>query len=85
MAETQDNGTEQTQEIMTAADLRLEELSKRLDSLEAENRELREANKGLWAAAHNVDPEPAAQQDPPARMEPTVSDVDVLFKKLGVN
>ena len=83
MAESQEPQTtqqeQQTEEIRTAQDLRLEELTKRLDSLEAENRELREANKGLWAAAH-----PAQAPAQPEHVKEGPSDVDILFKNLGV-
>lgn len=76
----ENNVTTEQETIKTEADLRLEELSKRLDALETENRELREANKGLWAAAHPV----GEQQDASATEEPSKTDVDYVFEKLGV-
>lgn len=42
-----------TEPIRTASDLRLDDLAKRLDALEKENRELRDANKELYAYAAN--------------------------------
>lgn len=83
-AEINDSTGQDTEEIRTASDLRLEELTKRLDALEAENLELREANKGLWAAAH---PAPSMMQQPESQVDDrSVSDkaVEVLYTKLGV-
>lgn len=39
--------------IRTASDLRLDDLAKRLDALEKENKELRDANRELYAYAAN--------------------------------
>lgn len=56
MAETEPTQTEQ--ETKTATDLQLEQLNKRLDSIEASYqariKELEEANRGLWAQLHPV-------------------------------
>lgn len=56
MAETEPTQTEQ--ETKTAADLQIEQLNKRLDSIEATYqariKELEEANRGLWAQLHPV-------------------------------
>lgn len=65
MAETEPTQTEH--ETKTAADLQIENLTARLDSLEqtyqARIKELEEANRGLWAQLHPVmqtvtEPEP---------------------------
>ena len=54
-----DDNPENTQETTkTATDLALEKLSARLDALESENRELRQANQGLWNALHTAPAEP---------------------------
>lgn len=74
--------TEDPAPVKTAADLKIEALEKRLDDLEKLNAELREANAGLWAAAH---PAPKPAQDPPA--EPPASgpsDIETLYKSLGI-
>lgn len=44
---------ENVEQVKTAADLAIEKLNARLDRLEAENRELRQANAGLYAAAQS--------------------------------
>lgn len=48
---TEDQPQETAEPIRTASDLRLDDLAKRLDALEKENRELRDANKELYAYA----------------------------------
>ena len=85
---TEDKATQttETKPIRTQSDLVLEELSRRLDTLEAENRELREANKGLWAAAHPAQPAQDPQTAQPAQ---TVqldkgADVKMVYEKFGV-
>lgn len=67
--------------IRTAADLKIEELTKRLDDLEALNRELREANAGLWAAAH---PAPQAVPETVTPALPQTDAADYVLKELGV-
>lgn len=68
--------------VKTAADLKIEALERRLDDLEKLNVELREANAGLWAAAH---PAPAPAQDPaPAQAAAGPSDIETLYKSLGI-
>ena len=70
----------ETEEVHTEKDLQFEELTKRLDALEAQNRELKEANQGLWAQLH-----PAAQAQTPQEPEKAgPSDVDYLYKSLGI-
>ena len=49
-----DSGTVESQPIKSTTDLELEKLTARLDALESENRELRNANQGLWASLHPV-------------------------------
>lgn len=82
MADDNPVGTEPIQEqepIKTAADLRIEALEARLDELEAKNRELREANAGLWAAAHPVQEAPA-----PAPAAVSETDIQTLYADLGI-
>ena len=58
-----DSGT--VEPIKSTTDLALEKLTARLDALESENRELRNANQGLWASLHPVQdstPEPVKTQ-----------------------
>ena len=86
MAETEPTQTEQ--ETKTAADLQLEKLNARLDSLEATYqariKELEEANRGLWAQLHPVvetvtpAPEPVTEQPQEDRSE------KALFDALGI-
>lgn len=74
--------TEDPAPVKTAADLKIEALEKRLDDLEKLNAELREANAGLWAVAH---PAPAPAQDPaPAQAAAGPSDIETLYKSLGI-
>ena len=78
-AQPQTEQTE-TEEVHTERDLQFEELTKRLDALEAQNKELKEANQGLWAQLH-----PAAQaQTPQEPVKAGPSDVDYLYKSLGI-
>ena len=85
---TEDKATQttETKPIRTQSDLVLEELSRRLDTLEAENRELREANKGLWAAAHPAQPAQDPQTAQPAQtVHPDEgADVKTVYEKFGV-
>lgn len=57
---------EDQEQIKTAADLKMEELIARMDRLENENRELRQANKDLYAAAreHTQTDTAGTQTDP---------------------
>jgi len=89
MADDTINQTEQTNEqptpVRTAADLRIEELSKRLDDMEsgykARIKELEEANASLWAQLH---PAPAASQpvDPTEAMRASAE--KALLDALGL-
>lgn len=54
----------ETEVIKTPTDLALERLSARLDALESENRELRDANRGLWASLHPVPEDAPPVQEP---------------------
>lgn len=86
MAETEPTQTEQ--ETKTAADLQIEQLNKRLDSIEATYqariKELEEANRGLWAQLHpatemvTVTPEPVTEQPQEDKAEAA------LFDALGI-
>lgn len=85
MAETEPTQTEQ--ETKTATDLQLEQLNKRLDSIEASYqariKELEEANRGLWAQLHPVTetvaaPEPVIEQPQEDKAEAA------LFDALGM-
>ena len=61
---------QETETIKTASDLKLEELMARMDKLEAENRELRDANKELYNAARE-----RTAEAPTVSNEPTFSQV----------
>lgn len=77
----QDQAQTEEQPVRTAADLKIEALEKRLDDLEKLNAELREANAGLWAAAHPVaQPEPVQVQT----VQPEKSDIQTLYESLGI-
>ena len=75
--------TVQQEPVKTAADLRIEQLEKRLNDLEQTNRELREANAGLWAAAHPVE-QPEPMQTVQASAIPVKSDIETLYESLGI-
>lgn len=66
--ETDANGTGTAEPIKSTTDLEIEKLTARLDALESENRELKTANQGLWAALHPVQDtaEPVAVAQKPA-------------------
>lgn len=67
MADNEDATGSGTELIKSTTDLEIERLNARLDALENENRELKQANQGLWASLHPVqEPEPAAQTQPAA-------------------
>lgn len=64
MAEEPNNGGQQ--EIKTAQDVRMDQLTARLDALEAENKKLREANASLYAMSNPVQeaqPQQVVQMD----------------------
>ena len=71
------------QPIKSATDLELEKLSARLDALETENKELRSANKGLWAQLHPVQEQPVVTTAPTTESDADVS-YKVLVDKLGL-
>lgn len=75
--------TVQQEPVKTAADLRIEQLEQRLNDLEQTNRELREANAGLWAAAHPVEQEPV-QETVQVSAIPIKSDIETLYESLGI-
>lgn len=69
--------TEGQQEIKTAQDVRMDQLTARLDALEAENRKLREANASLYAMSNPVQesqPQQIVQMDD-APVQMTTEDV----------
>ena len=74
-------------EIKTTTDLQIEKLTARLDALESENRELKNANQGLWAQLHPVQDAPAPipsagiVQAPPASADTAY---DAVVKALGI-
>lgn len=63
MAEEPQQQNEQ-QEVRTAQDVRMDQLTARLDALEAENRKLREANASLYAMSNPVREDPSQQEVP---------------------
>lgn len=67
-------------ETKTPTDLALERLSARLDALESENRELREANQGLWNALHTAPAEPVPTTE--ATPEPKADEAFDSFNKI---
>lgn len=76
---------DQNAPVKTTTDLAIERLTARLDALETENAELKQANKGLWAELHPVQPvasQPAQGGETPAQTGPT--DFDVVVKNLGL-
>ena len=86
MAENMTPDDQNAQPVKTATDLALEKLTARLDALESENAELKEANKGLWAELHPV--QPTAGRTAVAESETTPAsgptDYEVVVKNLGI-
>lgn len=81
-----DGNTYVAEPIKSPTDLEIEKLNARLDALENENRELRNANKGLWAELHPVN-QPAVEpitvgDDMPVNTGPT--DYEIVVNKLGL-
>lgn len=75
-----DSGTAQTQPIKSTTDLELEKLTARLDALESENRELRNANQGLWASLH---PAQAETENVTVSQPATDGAYDAFAEKMG--
>ena len=74
MAEEQSN--EGQQEVKTAQDVRMDQLTARLDALEAENKKLREANASLYAMSNPVQeaqPQVVQIEDAPVQVTEDVS------------
>lgn len=87
MAETEP--TQSEQETKTAADLQLEKLNARLDSIEASYqariKELEEANRGLWAQLHPAT-QPVAEPKAPVPEPPQEDKAEAaLFDALGIS
>ena len=75
MAEEQNGGQTGASEIKTAQDVRMDQLTARLDALETENKKLREANAGLYALSNPVAEPQAQQQVLPADTQIVTEDV----------
>lgn len=74
--------TEDVEQVKTAADLAIEKLTARLDRLEAENRELRQANAGLYAAAQSQIVEDAAEVVPAEPPKEDTAALDAFNKEI---
>lgn len=71
MAEEQNGGQQGAAEIKTAQDVRMDQLTKRLDALEAENKKLREANASLYAMSNPVqEAQPQQEVQPQQTVQP---------------
>lgn len=79
MADETTTETVQTEPVRTVTDLRIDELTKRLDALESENRELRQANAELFAYQH-----PAAETAKVETVPKSNGDVKTFFDRLGI-
>lgn len=76
MAEDQTGGQPGAAEIKTAQDVRMDQLTARLDALEAENKKLREANASLYAMSNPVqEAQPQAQQEAQPQQSAPAEDV----------
>ena len=76
----------QTEPIKTITDLQIEKLNARLDALESENRELKNANQGLWAQLHPVtDTATATLPDVQTTVSNGPSDYDIVVEQLGIH
>ena len=75
-----DSRTAETQPIKSATDLELEKLTARLDALESENRELRNANQGLWASLH---PAQDTGNEPVTSQPATDGAYDAFAERMG--
>lgn len=74
--------TENVEQVKTAADLAIEKLNARLDRLEAENRELRQANAGLYAAAQSQIAEDTAEDAPAEQPKEDTAALDAFTKEI---
>ena len=81
-----DQGAPIESPVRTATDLELEKLTARLDALESENKELRNANQGLWAQLHPVqDTRQTVSEMPQTVVMPSGDgDYKVLAEKIGL-
>lgn len=83
MAEEQNGGQQGAAEIKTAQDVRMDQLTARLDALEAENKKLREANASLYAMSNPVQDaqlQQAAQPQQTAQPQQNAPAEDVALK-----
>lgn len=81
---TEDQSQETAAEpIRTASDLRLDDLAKRLDALEKENRELRDANKELYAYAARSSETSVTEGTVPDQHNPTFGQVQTAQGPAG--
>lgn len=78
---TAETGAAEVQPIKSTTDLEIEQLKSRLDALESENRELRNANQGLWASLHPVQESAAAVE---AQQPDTDGAFDSFAAKIGL-
>ena len=67
--------------IKSTTDLEIEKLNARLDALESENRELRNANQGLWASLHPVQETTVSQI---VEQPDTNGDYNAFAKSIGL-
>lgn len=73
---------EDVEQVKTAADLAIEKLSARLDRLEAENRELRQANAGLYAAAQSQIVDETAEDTSKEQPKEDTAALDAFTKEI---
>lgn len=75
MAEEQNGGQQGASEIKTAQDVRMDQLTARLDALEAENKKLRDANASLYAMSNPVQEAQPQQEVLPANAQIVTEDI----------
>lgn len=75
MAEEQNGGQQGAAEIKTAQDVRMDQLTARLDALEAENKKLRDANASLYAMSNPVQEAQPQQKVLPANAQIVTEDI----------
>ena len=75
MAKEQNGGQQGAAEIKTAQDVRMDQLTARLDAIEAENKKLREANASLYAMSNPVKEAEPQQEVLPANAQIVTEDI----------